>query len=80
MDALYVVRGMSPTYVSIHHERICTAADQLPDPEIFLVEPLSQDMNNEPLKQDDSQSTSSCSQGVRRGSLCLSRPSRYSRS
>lgn len=46
----------------IHHERITSAADQLPDPEVFVVQPLSQQSNIEPSEQDDSQLTTSYSQ------------------
>lgn len=46
----------------IHHDRITSAADQLPDPEIFHVEPLSQQSNAESFKEDDSQLTASYSQ------------------
>lgn len=46
----------------IHHERITSAADQLPDPEVFGVQPLSQQSNIESSEQDDSQLTTSYSQ------------------
>jgi len=46
----------------IHHERITSAADQLPDPEVFVVQPLSQQSNFESSEQDDSQLTASFSQ------------------
>jgi len=46
----------------IHHERITSAADQLPDPEVFVVQPLSQQSNIESSEQDDSQLTVSYSQ------------------
>jgi len=46
----------------IHHERITSAADQLPDPEVFIVQPLSQQLNFESSEQDDSQLTASFSQ------------------
>ncbi|KAL8644824.1 MAG: hypothetical protein Q9210_007051 [Variospora velana] len=46
----------------IHHERITSAADQLPDPEVFVVQPLSQQSNIESSPQDDSQLTTSYSQ------------------
>ena len=47
----------------IHHERIISAADQLPDPEVSVVQPLSQQSENlESSEQDDSQLTTSYSQ------------------
>ena len=46
----------------IHHERITSAADQLPDPEVFVVQPLSPQSNIESSEQDDSQLTTSYSQ------------------
>ena len=46
----------------IHHERITSAADQLPDPEVFVVQPLSQQSNIESSEQNDSQLTTSYSQ------------------
>lgn len=49
-------------FCRIHHERIVSAADQLPDPEDFAVEPLSQQSNLESLEQNDSQLTTSYSQ------------------
>ena len=41
----------------IHHERICSAVDQLPNPEDFAVETFSQQSNLESFEQDDSQVT-----------------------
>ncbi|MCJ1422374.1 hypothetical protein MMC29_000254 [Sticta canariensis] len=46
----------------IHHDRITSAADQLPDPEDFAVESFSQQSNLESFEQNDSQLTASCSQ------------------
>lgn len=45
-----------------HHERITSAADQLPDPEVFVVQPLPQQSNLESFEQDTSQLTTSYSQ------------------
>lgn len=53
-------RNVYDTFVPIHLERISSAIDQLPDPEVFLVKPLSQLSNVEPAEQDDS-STTPCS-------------------
>ena len=55
-------RNIYDTFVPIHLERICAVVDQLPDPDIFLVESLSQQSNAECVEQDDSQSTPSYSQ------------------
>lgn len=55
-------RNVYDIFLPIHLERICTAVDQLPDPEVFLVEPLSQQSNAESFEQDDSQLTASYSQ------------------
>lgn len=55
-------RNVYDTFVPIHLKRIYAAVDQLPDPEVFLVEPLSQQSNAESVEQDDSQSTPSYSQ------------------
>ena len=49
-------------FCRIHHERITSAADQLPDPKVFVVQPLSQQSNIEASEQDDSQLTTSYSQ------------------
>ncbi|KAL9101910.1 MAG: hypothetical protein Q9163_002876 [Psora crenata] len=46
----------------IHHERVCSAIDQLPNPEDFAVESFSQQSNLVSLEQDDSQLTISYSQ------------------
>jgi hypothetical protein len=54
-------RNVYDIYLPIHLERICAVVDQLPDPEVFLVQPLSQQSNAESF-EDDSQSTASCSQ------------------
>jgi len=55
-------RNVYDTFVPIHLERIRAAVDQLPDPDIFLVEPLSQQSNAESFEQDDSQPSPSFSQ------------------
>ncbi|MCJ1425257.1 hypothetical protein MMC29_003145 [Sticta canariensis] len=46
----------------IHHERICSAVDQLPNPEDFAVESFSQQSNLASFEQNDSQLTTSYSQ------------------
>ena len=46
----------------IHYERVCSAVDQLPDPEDFAVESFSQQSNLESFEQNDSQLTTSLSQ------------------
>lgn len=51
----------------IHLERITSAADQLPDPEVFVVQPLLQQSNLHPFEQDDSQVTTSYSQQTESG-------------
>ena len=48
----------------IHHNRITSAADQLPDPEVFVVQPLSQQSNIDFSEQDDGQLTTSHSQQI----------------
>lgn len=55
-------RNVYDMFVPIHLERICAVVDQLPDPEVFLVEQLSQQSNAESFEQYDSQSAPSCSQ------------------
>ena len=55
-------RNVLDMFYPIHHERICSAVDQLPNPEDFAVEPFSQQSNLESFKQNDSQSTASYSQ------------------
>ena len=55
-------RNVYDIFVPIHLERIRAAVDQLPDPEVFLVEPLSQHSNADPVEQDDSELTASYSQ------------------
>ena len=55
-------RNVYDIFLPIHLERICAAVDRLPDPEVFLVEPLSQRSNAESFERDDSQSTASSSQ------------------
>ncbi|KAL8906160.1 MAG: hypothetical protein Q9207_002193 [Kuettlingeria erythrocarpa] len=50
-------------FYPIHHERICSAVDQLPNPEDFAVESFSQQSNLESIEQNDSsQLTTSYSQ------------------
>ncbi|KAL9130496.1 MAG: hypothetical protein Q9217_001316 [Psora testacea] len=45
-------RNVYDTFVPIHLKRICAAVDQLPGPEVFLVEPFSQQSNAEYMEQD----------------------------
>jgi len=49
-------------FYPIHNERICSAVDQLPNPEDFAVESFSQQSNLKSFEQNDSQLTTSCSQ------------------
>ncbi|KAL2048964.1 hypothetical protein ABVK25_010817 [Lepraria finkii] len=51
-------RNIYDIFLPIHLERICASVDQLPDPEVFFVEPLSQKSNT----TFDSQLTASSSQ------------------
>ncbi|KAI9836144.1 MAG: hypothetical protein M1837_003453 [Sclerophora amabilis] len=55
-------RNVYDTFVPIHLGRILAAVNELPDPDIFLVGPLSQQSNADSVEQDDSQSTPSYSQ------------------
>lgn len=55
-------RNVYNTFVPLHLKRIQAAVDQLPDPEAFLVEPLSQQSSAESVEQNDNQSTPSYSQ------------------
>ena len=55
-------RNVYDTFVPIHLERILAVIDQLPDPEVFLVQPLLQESTAELIEQDDSQSIPSYSQ------------------
>ena len=55
-------KNIYDTFVPIHLERIYAAVDQLPDPEVFLVKPFSQQLNAESFEQDDSQSAMPWSQ------------------
>jgi hypothetical protein len=54
-------RNVYSTFVPLHLKRIQAAVDQLPDPEAFLVKPLSQQSNAESV-ENDNQSTPSYSQ------------------
>ncbi|KAI9682367.1 MAG: hypothetical protein M1817_000421 [Caeruleum heppii] len=54
-------RNVYDTFVPIHLKRICSAVDQLPDPDVFLVKPLPSVSIVESAEQDDSQATP-CSQ------------------
>lgn len=49
-------------FYPIHHERICSAIDQLPNPEDFDVESFSQQSDLRSFQQNDSQLTTSYSQ------------------
>ncbi len=49
-------------FYPIHYRRICSAIDQLPDPEDFAVESFSQQSNLGSCEQNDSQSITSYSQ------------------
>ncbi|MCJ1411409.1 hypothetical protein MMC19_005498 [Ptychographa xylographoides] len=51
----------------IHLERITSAVDQLPDPEVFIVQAPSMQSNLEPLENDNSQLTTSNSQAPEQG-------------
>ena len=57
-------RNVYDKFYPIHHERICSAVDQLPNPEDLAVESLSQQSNFESLDQNDSQLTTSYSQQI----------------
>ena len=60
-------RNVYDTFVPIHHKRICSAVDQLPNPEDFAVEFFSQQSNLESFEQNDSQLTTSDSQQTEPG-------------
>ena len=60
--AYQFTRNVYDIFVPIHLERIRAAIDQLPDPKVFAVEPLSQLSNADPVEQHDSQSLPSYSQ------------------
>lgn len=53
------VRNVYDKFYSIHHERICSVVDQLPNPEDFAVESSSQQSNLEPFEQNSSQPSTS---------------------
>ena len=55
-------RNVYDKFYPIHHERMCSAVDQLPNPEDFAVESFSQQSNLESFEQNDSQLTTSYSQ------------------
>jgi len=55
-------RNVLEMFYPIHHERICSAVDQLPNPEDFAVKSFSQQSNFGSFEQNDSQLTTSCSQ------------------
>jgi hypothetical protein len=55
-------RNVYDKFYPIHHERICSAVDQLPNPEDFAVESFSQQSNLESFEQNSSQLTTSYSQ------------------
>ena len=55
-------RNVYDKFYPIHHDRIRSAVDQLPNPEDFAVESFSQQSNLESYEQNDSQSTISSSQ------------------
>ena len=56
------VRNVYDKFYPIHHERICSAVDQLSDPKSFEVDSFSQQSNLEPFEQDNSQLSTSFSQ------------------
>lgn len=60
-------RNVYDTFVPIHHKRICSAVDQLPNPEDFAVESFSQQSNLESFEQNDSQLTTLNSQQTEPG-------------
>ena len=55
-------RNVLDMFYPIHHKRICSAVDQLPDPEDFAVEPFSHQSNLASFEQNDKQLTTSYSQ------------------
>ena len=55
-------RNVYDKFYPIHHERICSAVDQLPNPEDFAVESFSQQSDLESFEQNSSQLTTSYSQ------------------
>ncbi|MCJ1428837.1 hypothetical protein MMC29_006748 [Sticta canariensis] len=56
------VRNVYDKFYLVHLKRICSAVDQLPNPEDFAVESFSQQSNLESFEQNDSQLTTSYSQ------------------
>ncbi len=60
-------RNVQDLFYPIHHERICSAINQLPNPEDFAVESFSQQSNFESFEQNDSQLTTSDSQQTEPG-------------
>ena len=52
-------RNVYDIFYPIHHERICSAIEQLPNPEDFDVESFSQQSDLGPFQQNDSQLTTS---------------------
>ena len=55
-------RNVYDEFYPIHHKRICSAVDQLPNPEDFAVESFSQQSNLASFEQNHSQLTTSYSQ------------------
>lgn len=55
-------RNVYEMFYPIHHKRLCSAIDQLPNPEDFDVESFSRPSDLGPLEQKDSQLTTSYSQ------------------
>lgn len=55
-------RNVFDIFYPIHHERICSTIDQLPDPKDFDVGSLSRQSNLDSFEQNDSQLTTSYSQ------------------
>ena len=56
------IRNVYDKFYPIHHKRICSAVDQLPNPEDFAVQSISQQSNLESFGRNDSQPTTSYSQ------------------
>ena len=60
-------RNVYDKFYPIHHERICSAVDQLPNPEDFAVESFSQQSTLDSFEQNDSQFTTSDSEQTEPG-------------
>jgi hypothetical protein len=62
--AYQFTRNLYDSFVTIHLERICSAVDELPNPDRFLVEQLSQQSESQEAQSEQSSLSNNVTSGM----------------